>query len=277
VKDQGLLNLQWALALFEGLVEAGVEQVVISPGSRSTPLVLAATLLPRLKWQTVLDERSAAFRALGMAKASERPVALVATSGSAPGNWLPAVMEASESSQPLILLSANRPWELQQCGANQTTDQSRLFGSHVRAFHQISEPVEGGGRSRLRALGRQLVLESCWPDPGPVHLDFPFREPLVPRQLPEQADEVVAARPAQLPLLQPPVVLVKQLLHHFPAGPGILIGGAGLKDPLPVMALAERLGAPLLADPLSGLRFSGRASANLITGYSRFLHEEKMQ
>jgi len=272
VSDQGLLDYRWAAALFEGLVGAGLRQVVISPGSRSTPLTLAATLQPQLEWQVVLDERSAAFVALGMARVTGAPVALVATSGSAPGNWLPAVMEADAGGVPLILLSADRPWELQRCGANQTTDQVKLFGDHVRAFHQLSEAVPGPWEPRLRALGRQLMLESRWPDPGPVHLNIPFREPLVPAEAPA-AGEKVPVRAVDLPLLQPTRELVERLVRRFPAGPGILLCGDGLEETGPVMKLAEKLGAPLLADPLSGLRFPGDSSPNLIAGYSRFLED----
>ncbi len=154
--DPGQINTLWALALLEGLVSAGVEQVVISPGSRSTPLALATWLQPQLSELVILDERCAAFTALGLARATARPVALVATSGSAPANWMPAVVEADEAGVPLILLSADRPWELQQCGANQTTDQLGLFGRHARAFHALSEAQdEPGLRDRLRRLGRQ--------------------------------------------------------------------------------------------------------------------------
>jgi len=269
MKDVGLNNLQAASALLEGLVAAGLEQVVISPGSRSTPLTLAATGQPRLGWQVVLDERCAAFMALGMAKIARRPVALIATSGSAPGNWWPAVMEASESGVPLILLSADRPWELQQCGANQTTDQLKLFGDRVRSFHQLAE-AEEGGRSRLRALGRQLMLESQWPQPGPVHLNFPFREPLVPVEMPAASGEV-EIRPTVLPQVEPPRDLLEQLITRFPEGPGLLICGDGYDERLPIIELAEKLGVPLLADPLSDLRFPGVESPNIIATYSRFL------
>jgi len=273
VSDQGLLNYRWAVALFEGLVGAGLKGAVISPGSRSTPLTLAATLQPQLEWQVVLDERSAAFTALGMARATGGPVALVATSGSAPGNWLPAVMEANASGVPLILLSADRPWELQQCGSNQTTDQIKLFGDQVRAFHQLSEATQGEWAPRLRAQGRQLVLASRWPDPGPVHINIPFREPLVPEAVPDPGKKV-EIRPVELPRLQPSDELVQRLACRFPMGPGILVCGNGLEAPEPVMKLAEKLGAPLLADPLSGLRFPGEASPNLIATYTRFLEDE---
>jgi len=271
MKDPGRINLDWALALLEGLAGAGLEQVVISPGSRSTPLVLAAILHPQLKHTVILDERCAAFTALGMARASGRPVALVATSGSAPGNWLPAVMEADESGVPLVLLSADRPWELQRCGANQTTDQLGLFGSHVRAFHQVSEAAEEEDqRRRLRALGRQLVLECRWPDPGPVHLNLPFREPLVPAgELPRpRAGEV---RLHELPSLEPSKSLLERLREAFAAGPGLILCGESGATLESVPGLAEILGVPLLADPLSGLRFTGRECPNRVTAYPRFL------
>jgi len=227
-----LLDYRWAAALFEGLVGAGLRQVVISPGSRSTPLTLAATLQPQLEWQVVLDERSAAFVALGMARVTGAPVALVATSGSAPGNWLPAVMEADAGGVPLILLSADRPWELQRCGANQATDQ---VSDHVRAFHQLSEAVPGPWEPRLRALGRQLMLESRWPDPGPVHLNIPFREPLVPAEVPAAAEKV-PVRAVDLPLLQPTRELVERRSAWsaaFPQAPASCSAATGWKRPGP--------------------------------------------
>ncbi len=271
MKDRGRVNLDWALALLEGLAGAGVEQVVLSPGSRSTPLVLAAGLHPRLRRTVILDERCAAFTALGMARASGRPVALVATSGSAPGNWLPAVMEADEGGVPLLLLGADRPWELQRCGANQTTDQVKLFGGHVRAFHAVSEAAADEAQlRRLRALGRQAVLESRWPDPGPVHLNLPFREPLVPDgPLPRPGAGTV--RLHELPLLQPPPSLPERLLETFSAGPGLILCGESVASLEAVPRLAEALGVPLLADPLSGLRFGHGRTPVLISAYSRFL------
>ncbi len=267
--DGGRINLDWALSLLEGLVGAGLQEVVISPGSRSTPLALAALLHPQVHQTAILDERCAAFTALGMARASGRPVALVATSGSAPGNWLPAVMEADEAGVPLILLSADRPWELQQCGANQTTDQLALFGSHVRAFHALSEAVEDEAlRGRLRDLGRQVMFQAQWPDPGPVHLNLRFREPLVPAgELPRP--EAVAVELVPKPRLHPPPEVVEKLCETFPTGPGVVLAGEGATAG--VVALAEQLGAPLLADPLSGLRHAGTTSPNLVTAYDRFL------
>ncbi len=271
MSDPGRVNLEWALSLLDGLAGAGLEEVVISPGSRSTPLVLGTLLHPRLRETVVVDERCAAFTALGMAKAARRPVALVATSGSAPGNWMPAVMEASESGVPLLLLSADRPWELHGCGANQTTDQIRLFGAHARAFHAVSEAADDEGqRRRLRSLGRQAMRQCQWPDPGPVHLNLPFREPLVPSgQLPQPAE--CAVRPLFFPSSSPPPALLTRLLECFSAGPGLILCGESSAPLESIPELAEALGVPLLADPLSGLRFTDQASPNRIAAYSRFL------
>ncbi len=162
--DTAAFNLLWSDQLMDGLVAAGVEQVVISPGSRSTPLVLALNRQPRLRsWQHP-DERSAAFFALGLASHARRPVALIATSGSAPGHWLPAVIEANRAGIPLILLSADRPAQLQACGSNQTVDQIHLFGSQVRASmmrgHLAAQPQ---ALTHIRRLGIQAVHRACGP------------------------------------------------------------------------------------------------------------------
>ena len=128
LSDQGLTNLRWAFALVDGLAAAGVTRAVISPGSRSTPLVLACERHPGITTRVHLDERGAAFLALGQTRADVAPTALIATSGSAPTHWYPALVEASLSRLPLILLSTDRPPELQEWGANQTLEQQRLFG-----------------------------------------------------------------------------------------------------------------------------------------------------
>ncbi|KAB2918393.1 MAG: 2-succinyl-5-enolpyruvyl-6-hydroxy-3-cyclohexene-1-carboxylate synthase, partial [Dechloromonas sp.] len=122
MSDTGTLNFLWSQALVAGFAAAGATHAVLSPGSRSTPLALALLRQPAVQCTVVVDERCAAFFALGLAKASRRPVLLLATSGSAPANWLPAVIEASQSGVPLILLAADRPPELQGCGANQTIE-----------------------------------------------------------------------------------------------------------------------------------------------------------
>ena len=269
VHDLGRINLDWAMALWEGLVGAGVETVVVSPGSRSTPLALGAWLHPQLDTRVILDERCAAFTALGLARVRRRAVALVATSGSAPGNWLPAVLEADQAGVPLILLSADRPWELQQCGANQTTDQLGLFGGHVRAFHAVSEAADDPRlRNALRRLGRQAVFQAQGADPGPVHLNLRFREPLVPAGALPEPQPVAVESPA-LFHPAPAADWVAQLGEVLCAGPGLVLAGEGASPA--VVALAEALRVPLLADPLSDLRFGGWYSEVLVADYDRRL------
>lgn len=272
--DQGAVNLRWCQSLLGGLVSAGLQRVVISPGSRSTPLVLAAMLDAALETEVILDERSAAFFALGQARASGRPVALICTSGTAAANWLPAVVEASHSGVPLILLSADRPWELQQCGANQTIDQIKLFGDQVRAFHALSEPRAGQPPLRLHQLGRQVMAQSQWPDPGPVHINLPFREPLVPRS-PPASSEAVPVEPFAAPRLLPVPEQCSPVADLLQRGKGVIVCGPG-ETPGEVVTLADALGAPVLADPLSGLRF-GRNGECVVTHYDLFLRQPPLQ
>jgi 2-succinyl-5-enolpyruvyl-6-hydroxy-3-cyclohexene-1-carboxylate synthase len=171
----------WARLLIDAFVTAGVSEVVISPGSRSTPFVLAAHRHPELRCTDILDERSAGFYALGQSKVCGEPSLLLCTSGTAGAHYLPSVMEASLSHTPLIVLTADRPFQLQACGANQTVDQLKLFGDHVRHFFHLDRP--DSAERALRALRRtaaQAVAISMAPQPGPVHLNAPARKPLEP-------------------------------------------------------------------------------------------------
>ena len=275
-RDQGCLNLRWALALLEGLVAGGLRRLVISPGSRSTPLILAGQQTPELELTPILDERSAAFFALGLARASGRPVGLVCTSGSALAHWLPAVIEASESEIPLVLLSADRPPELRGWGANQTIDQTRLFGPFVREFHDPGPAEDGTAALKMvRALGARAAAVSQGPWPGPVHLNLPFREPLVPgadcaRRA--TADLPTLAARSEQPWAFTGAPLARDLERLF-SGRGLICCGPGVWSAEAADALwrcAERLGAPVLCDPLSGLRF-GPASGYRITRYDSLL------
>ena len=126
---------------------------------------------PGLNCTVAVDERSAAFFALGVAKASRRPVLLLATSGTAPANWLPAIIEASQAGVPLVAISADRPPELQGCGANQTIDQRALFGAHVRASHLLGTPDDAFDPAYLQHLAARACEQACWPHPGPVHIN----------------------------------------------------------------------------------------------------------
>ncbi|MDD5395143.1 MAG: 2-succinyl-5-enolpyruvyl-6-hydroxy-3-cyclohexene-1-carboxylic-acid synthase [Thiothrix sp.] len=282
--DTGTVNLLWCAALLAGLVEAGVEEIVISPGSRNTPMTLVADLNPDLRCWVQIDERSAAFFALGMAKASCKPVALQCTSGTAAANWFSAVVEASQSGIPLILLTADRPWELQQCGANQTIDQIKLFGSHVRAFHQLSE-ADGSDKAlrRVHQLAVQVVQESLWPKPGPVHINVPLREPLlptgkIPSLLPPSplAGEGLGTRGNACGTVYAPPAQLTHICDTISGKPGLIVCGEGVYDdtfPAVLMHLAQTLDAPVLADPLANLRFGGHVSGHLLSRYDAFLRD----
>ncbi len=271
---QGAANLLWAYALIDGLASAGVSQAVISPGSRSTPLVLACDAHPAIAISVQVDERCAAFFALGQARVSGRPVILVATSGSAPAHWYPAVIEASHSNLPLILLSADRPPELHGWGANQTTDQQRLFGNHLRAFHDPGPAVsDNTARDRLHRLGYAAVKQSLQPHPGPLQINLPFREPLIP-EIPVELPRPSATTPIQQPQPTPESALLGSAMDLISGEPGIILCGAtdhGSGFAAAVTGLAQRLQCPILADPLSNLRFGSADRARLICHYDAFL------
>jgi len=250
-------------AFVDELARGGVEHACTSPGSRSTPLVLALAREPRLHAHSHVDERSSGFFALGLAKATGAPVALTCTSGTAAANLLPAVIEASEACVPLVVLSADRPAELREVGAGQTIDQIKLYGGAVRWFFEVGNHPATAERERwIRALACRALAAAAGPRPGPVHLNWGLREPLVPA---EPAAPLTAGRPGGRPWVA---------VRSAPAAPvelGPLVGGArrgvivagrndaGLAPQLP--ALAEACGYPLLADPLSGARCGPAAIA----------------
>jgi 2-succinyl-5-enolpyruvyl-6-hydroxy-3-cyclohexene-1-carboxylate synthase len=275
ILDTGRLNLRWAQALADGLAAAGLKELVLSPGSRSTPLALAFLRQPLIRCHVVIDERSAAFFALGLAKGSGRPAAVLCTSGSAPANWFPAVIEADQSGTPLLLLSADRPPELQGWGANQTINQSDLFGKHVRAFHAPGTPYDGFSPGYLHHLAARVVSESRWPRPGPVHLNQPFREPLLPAAL---TDWPTAARPAAItvapPRRLPDSEIIADIARQISGRPGVILcGGADYPADFAdaVSALAGQLNCPVFAEPLSNLRFGAHALEHLCVRYDAFL------
>ncbi|MCW2274109.1 2-succinyl-5-enolpyruvyl-6-hydroxy-3-cyclohexene-1-carboxylate synthase [Rhodoblastus acidophilus] len=255
MSEPARLGFAWAQALLDGLARAGLRRVVASPGSRSTPLTLAALRHPDLTVELVVDERSAGFFALGLAKAENSPVALIATSGSAIANWAPAVVEADMGRVPLILLSADRPPELQNCGANQTMDQSALFGVHVRAFRPLPPPETQTGW--LPAFAAQIFAASRFPLPGPVHVNVPLREPLTPSgetPFSGAAGPLVCAGR----LAPDPAAIAR--LDALLVGKGVIVCGPdalGVDARAAILDISRRLDAPVFADLLSGLRFFG--------------------
>ncbi len=261
-----------------GIAAAGARRAVISPGSRSTPLALAAARHPDIKTWTQVDERCAAFFALGLAKESSSPVVLVATSGSAPANWYPAVIEANHSGIPLILLSADRPPELQECGANQTINQTHLFNLQVRGFFDPGPARSGADAlAQINSLGVKAAQLSSGTNPGPVHINLPFREPLIPAAIPTPKIGNDTTAGSRLQTLPDPAQ-IKRILAILSNGCGIIICGPSVpeEDFAPVVTeLARRLHVPILADPLSNLRFGVHAQSNIICRYDAFLRQQE--
>jgi 2-succinyl-5-enolpyruvyl-6-hydroxy-3-cyclohexene-1-carboxylate synthase len=162
------------------LVQTGIKDVVVSPGSRSTPMAMVMAEHPELNIHIHVDERSAAFFALGIAKATNKPVAILCTSGTAAANYFPAIIEARYSRVPLLVLTADRPHELREVGAPQAIDQIHLYGQHVKWFADMALPENSNELIRYaRTVGARAAAIASQAPAGPVHLNFPFREPLI--------------------------------------------------------------------------------------------------
>lgn len=252
-----------ARATVDELWRNGIGLVVISPGSRSAALAIAAAEHPDLETRVVMDERSAGFHALGRAKATGFPAAVLSTSGTAPANYFPAVVEADMSLTPLVVLSADRPVELRGVGANQTIDQIRLYGDRVRFFGDVQAP---GSDVNLNESWRSTVSEAVaaalgqGDRPGPVHLNLAFREPTVPVRddgrtrglgYPFSIDGRREAAPWINPVIPVPPSAVLRLVG---SSRGLVIAGEGEYDRGGLMEAAEALGWPILATALSGMR-----------------------
>jgi 2-succinyl-5-enolpyruvyl-6-hydroxy-3-cyclohexene-1-carboxylate synthase len=267
-------------AFCEELARCGMTDACTSPGSRSTPIVLSLARTPGVKAWSHLDERVAGFFALGLAKQTGRPVAVTCTSGTAAAELAPAVIEAAQARVPLIVLTADRPPELRDVGAGQTIDQLKLYGTAVKWFVEVGTHEATPERVRwMRTLACRAVWTALDGRPGPVHLNFPLREPLVlDGPLPEEdpcpgrADgrpwvahpRVARPAPAQLP--EVPVA---------PAPRTLIVAGRDERDPVlgeMIAAFAATARYPLLADPLSGARRGPTAIAH----YDALLRDEQL-
>jgi 2-succinyl-5-enolpyruvyl-6-hydroxy-3-cyclohexene-1-carboxylate synthase len=255
----GDANATFCATLVDEWARAGCTDAVVAPGSRSTPLALAMVADDRLRVQVFHDERAAAFAALGAGLAGGRPAILLCTSGTAATHLHAAVAEADLSNVPLLVCTADRPPELWQVGAPQTIDQTRLYGGAVRFFAEPGVP-DDAARHSWRSLGARAVAEALGASgrPGPVHLNLPFREPLVgePGDLPPgRAGGAPWHQVAPLAGSVPPSTEVVDRLAPLVDGRrGVVVAGAGIADPDGVSALAARLGWPVLADHRSGCR-----------------------
>lgn len=259
----GDVSLACATALVDELAAHGLRHACVSPGSRSTPLALALERHAQVTVHVHLDERSSAFFALGLAKALRRPVAVACTSGTAAAELFPAVVEASQARVPMYLLTADRPPRLRGTGANQTIDQVRLFGTYALEYLAPAVPVSPSDALEWRRIGREAVAACGGPQPGPVHINCSFEEPLVPTgetvELPARQPERVE-RADRDP--EPLAADIERAAKELSGARGVVVAGSNWWTPAgDVAQLAERLGWPVIAEPTSGLRRPGRALA----------------
>jgi len=264
-------NLDCAWALVDELVREGVVHACLSPGSRSTPLALALDRHPATAVHVHLDERSAGFVALGIAKATGRPVVVACTSGTAAAELFPAVVEASQSRTPLVVLTADRPPRLRGTASNQTIDQVELFGRYARGYLEPPVPTEAGDEVEAWRAAGSAAFGAAWDGveprsqrvgaPGPAHVDCPFEEPLVPSvgwtpsgpaSAAGRPTRAYAAVARSYPAFTDAVAGVDRGL--------VLVGERPAADPS-ILALAEHLGWPVAAEPTSQLRREGTLAA----------------
>lgn len=282
------VNTLWGRIIVDELVQQGIDSVCLAPGSRSTPLVVAVSEHPEIEVYSHLDERSAAFFALGRAKQAGRPTPVISTSGTAAANFHPAVIEADTGRVPMLLLTADRPPELHDSGANQTIDQKRLYGDAPRWYRTLPEPGVAPRKLRMlrttiaRATDRSRAIPA-----GPVHLNVPFSKPLAPvesEQVPERVDTeatrdvrdrtepYVRMSRGRQTLETGTIESIAEVVRAADRGL-IVVGPTGESTGTQAVAeLGAATGFPVFADPLSGLRY-GRTdeSVTVCGGYDGYL------
>ncbi len=277
-------NYLQARLIWDQLVLAGVARVVISPGSRSTPLARTAAMHDRLQVHVLTDERVAGFFALGLCKGAQEPVALLCTSGTASAHYYPAVIEAAQSGYPLIVVSADRPKRLRHHGAAQTIDQLALFGRYAKMALDLPEAVSAAGpyRRMLAMLGRGLCAMNTAPL-GPLHINVPTDEPLAPdaadpalhTALYEELRRELAPLKLHVPQQRPELTAISTALES--AFCGLVVCGPDAArneaEREAIHTLARKLGWPLLADVASGLRDCGEPN---LPGYDLFLRHAEL-
>ncbi len=285
----------YAVAFVDELQRTGIRNVVICcPGSRSTPLAMAFVAQTDIRTWMQVDERSAAYFGLGMAKQLRQPVPLLCTSGTAAANFLPALVEAKLTHIPLLVLTADRPHELRDNGAPQSIDQNRLYGNYAKWFVEVALPeVTDAAFRYIRTIADRAAATANAIPAGPVHLNFPFREPLTPEPIPglllppvEQRDLVAwQGRSDNAPYIEvheappgsPAISILENLLDMVRREPlGLIIVGSNDDPSLaePLVRLARHLGYPILADPLSQLRCGVHDRSMVLTSYDAFLRIE---
>ncbi|MBD3410688.1 MAG: 2-succinyl-5-enolpyruvyl-6-hydroxy-3-cyclohexene-1-carboxylic-acid synthase, partial [Ignavibacteriales bacterium] len=276
---KGNRNVLYADVAVEALVESGVGRAVISPGSRNTPLVAAFHKRADVETTTIVDERSAAFFALGLAKATREPVAIVCTSGAAAAEYFPAIVEAYQRRTPILALTADRPPELVGKGANQTIDQRALYANHLRGFFDARPPdLAPAALARIRSLANEACRLATVVDPGPVQINFPFRKPLEPEAV---TDEFDPPTPAPFKDIRP---TPRRAFRDLPSYAEIVERWRNAERPLlsvgpeppgartrALIELAESSDAPILADAASQYRFGAVETDFVVSTYDALL------
>lgn len=267
-------NALWAQTICENLHLNGLSQIVLSPGSRNTPLVLAFEKIPNVEIIVVVDERSAAFFALGLSRVSGSPVALLCTSGTAMAHYLPALIEAHHCHLPLVVLSADRPPELHYSNAPQTMEQNKIFAPWMKKSFCLGTPTEKVSPKWLAAVSAQAMHAAQTEKKGPVHLNIPYRKPLWETPAQTQSVHTVKYHAPKNISTTLDLSWVGELANCSQVlllcGPqiGCLDGDARRKA---ILNLAVKMNWPIVADPLSGLRYLSDLSPNVITTYDCFL------
>jgi 2-succinyl-5-enolpyruvyl-6-hydroxy-3-cyclohexene-1-carboxylate synthase len=281
-------NTLWASILADTLNRLGLQTAIICPGSRSAPLAVAFAQHPTIEAIPILDERSAAFFALGLARRSGIPTALICTSGTAGANFYPAIIEAHESHVPLIVLTADRPPELRYCHAGQAINQAKLYGAYTNWHTELALPE---ATLPMLAYLRQTIMQA-WvrshsPTPGPIHLNIPLRDPLIP--LPDPALAPIAERFNEIQffqMVQPSAIAPWQSKSILPletwrtCDRGLIIAGPAIPNDAvkyceAIAQLSQILGWPVLAEGLSPLRNHANLNPNLIATYDIALRNPK--
>ena len=261
---------EYIASMVDELHQLGVRHAVFSPGSRSTTLAMLFQSHGGFHTYMNIDERSAGFMALGIAKAQGEPAVLVCTSGSALTHYGPAVVEAKHSGVPMIILSADRPYTLQQVGAPQTIDQQKYFGTAVNYYEELSVPSESHYYTYPRQVARRAYLKANDHKLGPVHINVPLFEPLVPNREEEYFTQGRSEKPFRLVKHQE----IASLGSLLEAKRVLILGGPSVTNPKAVVDFADRIGAVVIGDPLSNLRqYEG-----VISTYDAFLaHHERWE
>ncbi|WP_449537347.1 2-succinyl-5-enolpyruvyl-6-hydroxy-3-cyclohexene-1-carboxylic-acid synthase [Ferdinandcohnia sp. Marseille-Q9671] len=274
---------RYVASFVDELVRVGVTETIVSPGSRSTPMAILMAEHPKMNITVNIDERSSAFYALGVAKATKKPVAILCTSGTAAANYYPAIVEAYHSRVPLIVLTADRPHELRDVGAPQAINQNQLYGNFAKWFVEMALPEESEQMlSYVRTVAGRAAGTALSAPAGPVHLNFPFREPLIPDLEIDNlwcSNENYSTKNINLVVGTPK--MSEEHTHHIielinNGKKGIIVCGAHFDDEFgqAVVDLAEALQFPILADPLSQLRSGEHVKSFVLEGYDAFLRDE---